>query len=182
MNNIESVSEIICKRRSYRNFLPQLVEPDKLSKILQAALLSPTSRNRQDWQFIVVEDRVNLQKLSECKEHGAGFLKKAPIAIVVLGNSLENDCWVEDGSIAAFAMQLQAEALGLGSCWIHVRNRGLNSGITASEIVRGILNIPDDTDVLCILALGYPATELPPHSEDNLKWEQVHIGSYLGNE
>jgi len=36
----------------------------------------------------------------------------------VLGDPMQNDCWVEDGSIAAISMQYQAEALGLGSCWV----------------------------------------------------------------
>ena len=45
---------------------------------------------------------------------GSQFLKDAPLAIVVLGDPMQNDCWVEDGSIAAISMQYQAEELGLG--------------------------------------------------------------------
>jgi len=98
--------------------------------------------------------------------------------VVVVGNVTENDCWIEDCSIATLSMQLQAEDLGLGSCWVQVRNRGLNSGERGTDIVRGILNIPEGLDTLCILALGHKANELPMKNDDDARWEQVHVGSF----
>lgn len=178
---MKTFKDIIRNRRSYREYLPKLIEADYVSEILKAALLSPTSHNRQSWQFLVVDNPTDLQKLSDCKEHGASFLKQAPLAIVILGNPIENDCWIEDCSIAAFAMQLQAEELKLGTCWIQVRNRGINNEITATEIIRGILNIPEPLEVLCILAIGYPQRIKSPKNEEEIKWEQIHIEKYSTN-
>jgi nitroreductase len=109
---------------------------------------------------------------------GSQFLKDAPLAIVVLGDPVQNDCWVEDGSIAAISMQYQAEDLGLGSCWIQMRGRGLSDGTTADTVIRGVLGIPDNFNVLCILAIGHKADKRKPQNEDKLKWENVHIDQF----
>ena len=68
-------------------------------------------------------DKVDIEKIADAKDLGSQFLKEAPLAIVVLGDPTQNDCWIEDGSIAAISMQYQAEDLGLGSCWCHQRGR-----------------------------------------------------------
>mgnify|MGYP000936840191 CR=1 FL=1 len=175
---MNSFADLMHRRRSCRKFTNEKIDADELSMVLNAALISPTAMNRRAWHFVVVEDKTTLEKLSECKETGAAMLKNAAVAVVVLGNVNDNDCWIEDGSIAAFAMQLQAEDLGLGSCWVQVRNRGLNSGERANDIVRGILNIPEGFDTLCILALGHKANQLPLKKDEDARWEQVHVGQF----
>lgn len=54
---------------------------------------------------------------------GAAFLADAAMAVVVMADPLASDVWIEDASIASIMIQLQAEDLGLGSCWIQVRER-----------------------------------------------------------
>ena len=142
-------------RRSHRKFTQEEVDSDHLKLILRAALMSPTSKSQRAWQFVVVDDKLSLEKLADAKNLGSQFLKDAPLAIVVLGDPLQNDCWVEDGSIAAISMQYQAEELGLGSCWIQMRARGLDDGTPADTVIRGILDIPENMNCLCIIALGH---------------------------
>ena len=170
--------KLIAKRRSHRVFAAGELSASEVQLILRAALMSPTSRNQRSWQFIVVDDPSDLAKLADAKEQGAVFVKDAALAVVVAGNPADNDCWVEDGSIAAFAMQLQAEDVGLASCWVQIRGRRLSDGTTAAEVVRGILNIPEEIDVLCIVAFGKPRSSLKPHDDDNLPWENVHPEKY----
>ncbi len=170
--------DLLRQRRSHRRFGKEEISGDDVQLLLRAALLSPSSMNRQSWHFIVVDDKLALEKLSDAKEHGAAFLRDAPLAIVILGNPLENDCWVEDGSIAATSMLFQAEELGLGACWIQMRNRGLSDGTMAEDVVRGILDIPEEMRVLSVIAFGHPLQRLPEHDEEQLKWENVHIGTY----
>ena len=166
------------QRRSHRKFTAQEIDADDVRLILRAALMSPTSKSQRGWQFVVVDDKTDLEKLSDAKEMGGQFIKDAPLAIVVLGDPLQNDCWVEDGSIAAISMQYQAEDLGLGSCWVQMRGRGLSDGTSADTVIRGILDIPENLSVLCILAFGHKADERKPQNEDKLKWENVHIGKF----
>lgn len=169
---------MVCVRRSYRKFTSEEVDPEAVKTIIRAALMSPTSKTRRAWHFIVVDDRLDIEKIADAKDAGAQLLKGAPLAIVVLGNPQENDCWIEDGSIAAISMQYQAEELGLGSCWVQMRDRGLSDGTSADEVLRGILDIPDEMCVLCVLAVGHKAEERKPQDEEKLKWENVHIAKY----
>ena len=165
-------------RRSHRKFTEQEIDADDVRLILRAALMSPTSKGQRAWQFVVVDDKQDIEKLADAKDLGSQFLKGAPLAIVVLGEPVQNDCWVEDGSIAAISMQYQAEDLGLGSCWIQMRGRGLSDGTSADTVIRGILNIPENLSVLCVLAIGHKADERKPQNEDKLKWENVHAGKW----
>ena len=161
-------------RRSHRKFTEQEIDADDVRLILRSALMSPTSKGQRAWQFVVVDDKQDIEKLADAKDLGSQFLKGAPLAIVVLGDPVQNDCWIEDGSIAAISMQYQAEELGLGSCWIQMRGRGLSDGTSADTVIRGVLNIPENFNVLCILAIGHKADERKPQNEDKLKWENVH--------
>ena len=170
--------DLVQLRRSHRKFTDQEIDADDLKLILRAALFSPTSKNQRAWQFVVVEDKLDLEKLADAKDMYGQFLKDAPVAIVVLGDPMENDCWVEDGSIATISMQYQAEELGLGTCWIQMRGRGLTDGTSADTVIRGILDIPENLNCLCILALGHWADERKPQAEDRLKWENVHPNKY----
>lgn len=164
-------------RRSHRRFTDQEVSPEDLQLILRAALMSPTSKGQRDWHFAIVDNKTDIIKLSEAKEMGARFLSGAPLAIVISGRPADNDCWIEDCSVAAISMQYQAEELGLGSCWVQMRGRGLSDGHTANEVIHGILGLPDDLEVLCVLAIGHPADERQPQSEEQLKWENVIVKS-----
>ena len=165
--------DLVQMRRSHRKFTEQEIDGDDVKLILRAGLMSPTSKGQRGWQFVVVDE-----KLADAKDMGGQFLKGAPLAIVVLGDPMQNDCWVEDSSIAAISMQYQAESLGLGSCWIQMRGRGLSDGTSADTVIRGVLDIPENMSCLCILAIGYKADERKPQNEDKLKWENVHLNKF----
>jgi len=170
--------DLVQLRRSHRKFTSQEIDSDDVKLILRAALMAPTSKGQRAWQFVVVDNKMDLEKLSDAKDMGGSFLKDAPLCIVVLGDPLQNDCWIEDGSIAAISMQYQAEDLGLGSCWVQMRGRGLSDGTSADEVIRGILDIPENLSVLCVIAIGHKADERKPQNEDKLKWENVHINKF----
>ena len=165
-------------RRSHRKFTNQEIDADDVKLILRAALMAPTSKGQRAWQFVVVDDPLDIEKLSDAKDLGSQFMKGAPLAVVVLGDPMQNDCWVEDGSIAAISMQYQAEELGLGSCWVQMRGRGLSDGTSADTVIRGILDIPENMNVLCVIAFGHKADERKPQNEDKLKWENVHVSKW----
>ncbi|MDO4160699.1 MAG: nitroreductase family protein [Prevotellaceae bacterium] len=170
--------DLVQRRRSHRTFTDEEISGDDVRLILRAALMSPTSKNQRAWEFVVVEDKMSIEKISDAKNAGAQFLKDAPLAIVVLGDPMKNDCWIEDGSIAAISMQYQAEALGLGSCWVQMRGRGLSDGTSADEVIRGVLDIPENMSVLCVIGFGHKKDERKLQNEDSLKWENVHIDRY----
>ena len=154
---MNSFADLMHRRRSCRKFTNEKIDADELSMVLNAALISPSAKNRRSWHFVVVEDKETLEKLSECKESGAALLKDAAVAVVVLGNVAENDCWVEDCSIAALAMQLQAEDLGLGSCWVCNFDTAL---------CKKSFNLPQDWEPAVLIPIGYGTD---PYREKNRK-------------
>lgn len=170
--------DLVKNRRSHRRFTDKEISAEDVQLMMRAALMSPTSKGQRAWQFVVVDDKTDIEKLSDSKDAGAQFLKTAAVVIVVLGDGSRNDCWIEDGSLAAIAIQYQAEELGLGSCWAQLRGRRLSDGTSTEDVVRGILNIPENMDVLCAIGIGVKADERKPQNEDALKWENVHVGKW----
>ena len=91
---------------------------------------------------------------------------------------MESDVWIEDASIASIFMQLQAEDLGLGSCWCQIRNRQTEHEEDASQYIRGLLNIPYQLEVLSVIGFGYKEQPNKPFDESRLQWEKIHLGTY----
>ena len=170
--------DLLVKRRSFRKYKDDLLQPEETEMILKAALLSPTSKGSHSWQFIIVEDKEMLQKLSNCKPQSAKFIADCTLAVVVLGNPLVSDVWVEDASIASIAMQLQAEDIDIGSCWVQIRERNFNEYTPSADYVRDILEVPMPYEVLSIIAFGKKEKQRKPNDIDTLLWENVHIGSF----
>lgn len=170
--------ELLVNRRSIRRYTSEPIAPEDVQLILEAALLAPTSKNSRSWQFIVVEDRDMLQQLSQCKDSGAGPIANAALAVVVMADPTVSDPWIEDASIAAAFMQLQASDLGLGSCWIHIRDRYRSDGMSANEYVQELLGIPETLPVLCIVSFGHKGEERRAVDTSKLLWEKVHVGRW----
>jgi nitroreductase len=169
---------LIEKRRSIRKFKPEAVEPDKVEMLVEAALRAPSSMGGNPWEFLLITDQAVLDKLSKAKPHGASFLKNAPLAIVVCANPEKSGVWVEDASIAATFIQLAAESIGLGSCWIQLRERMHDHEKTSGAYVSELLQIPDGMRVECIIALGYADESKPPHRKEKLDYYKIHKGLY----
>lgn len=169
--------EILRERRSIRKYKEQKIEKEKIDKILKAALLAPSSMNKKPVEFIVVDDKETLLKLEECKAKGTLGLKTSPLAIVVVADTERSNVWIEDASIASTLIQLEAQELGLGSCWIQIRNRQSENG-DSEEAVRNVLELPENYGVLTILTIGYKDEEKPVYDDSKLNYEKVHYGKF----
>lgn len=175
-----AILNILRKRRSIRQFSGQTVEQEKVDLIVEAALRTPTSRGRCPWEFIIVSDSKRLTQLGSAKEHGSSFLAGAPLAIVVAADTGKSDVWTEDCSIAAMVIQLAAEELGLGSCWVQIRLRSHSEKLSAEEYLKDLLDLPNTHAVECIIGIGYPAEKKSAHPADSLLIDQVHLEKFRG--
>ncbi len=175
---MNSLLELIEHRRSIRRFEAKPVEPEKVELLLRAALLSPSSKNTRSWEFIVIDQPDLLQKVSQCRDQSSSFVAHAPLAIVVIVDPEKNDAWVENGAIASAFLQLQAEALGLSSCWIQVARRPHNEMLSAEEYIRQVLQVPDTLRILNMVAIGYKAQELPPRRIDETLQAKIHYNGF----
>lgn len=175
---MENLHELLINRRSIRRYTDQPVDGDQVKQILEAALMAPSSKSVRPWEFVVVEDKTMLEKLGQCKPVYATSITGAPLAIVVCADTTKSDAWIEDASIAAVFMQLQAQDFGLGSCWVEVRNRFDAAGEPSEEYVRELLGIPPQMAVLCIVTVGHKNEDRKPINPDKLLWEKVHVGEW----
>jgi len=140
-------------RRSIRKYSSEPVEDEKLLKVLEAARISPSARNVQEWKFIVVKDQEIRAKLTNeaiCQP----FVGEAPIILVCCGKETSGlmKCgqprYTIDVSIATAYMVLEAYELGLGTCWL---------GSFDENKVKEILDIPQEVRVVAMTPLGYPS-------------------------
>lgn len=145
----------IFTRRSVRTFCDKIVEDEKITKILQAAMQSPSAMNQQPWEFIVVKDREILNRLSTFKGSSTKSLEMASHAIVVLGNhdKIVRDIFIQnDLGACTQNILLEATELGLGTVWIGVVPQEHN------EILSEILSLESSQFPFSIIAVGYPET------------------------
>lgn len=139
-------------RRSIRKYKDMPIEEEKLHKVLEAARLSPSAKNMQNWKFIVVKNEETKKKLVD-EAIKQAFVGQAPIILVCCGTETESrmKCgqyrYTVDLSIATAYMILEAYEQGLGTCWL---------GRFDEEKVKEILGIPEDVRVVSITPLGYP--------------------------
>jgi nitroreductase len=158
--------KILKDRRSVRNFSDKPIEKSVLEEIVDCARLSPSAHNKQPWKFVVVTDKEKLSKLSETP-HGT-FIKDAGACILVCGDK-NVDRYVEDGCLAAENILLSAKSLGIGSCYVAAI--GKDNGW-----VKELLDIPNDYEIVCFLALGHfdenPDSPRKKPLEDVVSWEK----------
>ena len=157
----------IKQRSSVRSYKPDDVEEDKLKRILEAARLSPSASNRQEWKFIVVKNKETKKKLAGAA-FGQSFIGEAPVVIVACGTESKSvmgcgqPTHTVDVSIACAFMILEAYELGLGTCWI---------GAFKEDETKRILNISESVRVVAMTPLGYP--DEPPSKKSRKRLDQI---------
>ncbi|MDD1750896.1 MAG: nitroreductase family protein [Methanothrix sp.] len=165
--------DILRNRRSIRRYRDREIETEKIERLMEAALRSPSSRGINPWRFFFITDRALLEKLSRAKENGSSFLKGARLGVVVCAAQGESDVWVEDCSIASIILQLAGCSLGLGSCWIQIRNRMHSSSLSSEDYIKQVLGIPENCNVESMIAFGYPDEDKKPVPKEQLEYEKI---------
>ena len=168
-----SVKEVVAQRRSIRRYLDKPVEREMILECLEAARLAPSADNVQPWRFVVIDDPGLKERFAREVFSGvysvSKFAAKAPVLILILarldiianriGRQIQNvHFYLIDTGIAGEHLVLQAEELGLGTCWVAWFN---------SRKARKVLNIPKKYKIISLLALGYYETR--PRKEKKRK-------------
>lgn len=166
-------------RRSIRKYKNQQIDDEVIGQLLESARLAPSGSNTQPWHFIVIRSEETRKKLAEVS-HNQEWMTTAPVYIAcvadvrsrITGNEpidLDENCSlmelkqiIRDTAIAAEHIVLEAESLGLGTCWI--------AWFDQADI-RPVLNIPSDKFVLCILTIGHPDEQ--PAARPRKKPEEI---------
>jgi nitroreductase len=152
-----------------REYKPEAIPADVITRILEAARLTGSSRNRQQWDFVVVQQKDALQKLGELASTGS-YLRDAPLAIAVV--TPEAPVGYIDGARAAQDMMLVAWEEGVGSNWVGNMNR---------PEVKELLGVPQEKMVLTVLAFGYPAKKIGAGKKTRKALSEIAHAERFGN-
>ncbi len=148
-----SFLDIARSRKSCRRFSDVPLSKEEMESIMEAGRLAPSSRKLDDVVLVPVEDIGLIRRLALCRDSSTTALETATFAVIVAADPDVCDVWTEDASIASIMMQLEAEDLGLGSCWVQVRLRSCGD-TQAQEIVRREASLDPRLQVLSIIAFG----------------------------
>jgi len=161
-------------RRSIRAYKPDTIPEEMITDMLQAAMSAPSAVARDPWEFIVVQNKQTLEKISAALPNGK-FLADAPLGIVVCGNLRQThdgqiSYLLQDCAAAVENMLLAANLLGLGACWLGVHPRD-----ERVQHLRAQFSLPEHIIPVATIAVGHPDEEKEPrtrYNENAVHWEQ----------
>ena len=137
--------------RAIRKFADRPLEPEHLRRILDAGRRSGSSKNQQNWDFVVCTDRAHLAELAQVGDY-AGHLAGAAVAIALVtpdpatAEAPLSVMW--DLGRAAQNMTLAAWELGIGS---------VPATVYRQDLIKELLGLPADRHCEFLLSFGYPA-------------------------
>jgi nitroreductase len=171
-------------RQSTRRYKDRPVSLEDINGVLEAACAAPSRRNNQPWRFLVVTDAAKRAAIAEVS-HNQRWMLGAPVHIGLIAEMRARlEGWddppldeesglpelkqiIRDVSIAASFLMLEADARGLGTCWI---------GWHSQSDIRRVLELPGHTYVPGVITLGWPDDPPRPrlrHSPEKLiHWER----------
>ncbi len=180
-----NISEVIASRRSVRKYTTASISDEQIATLLESARLAPSGSNRQPWQFIVVRSVKKKQQIIEASHH-QDWMLNAPVFIACVADptprlkgrpsfAIDDNSpepvvkkIIRDTSIAVEHLVLQAESMGLATCWV---------GYFSQGDIRPILEVPPDKYVLAVITVGY-ADEQPAAMPRKPLPEMVHYESW----
>jgi nitroreductase len=167
------VYEAIKSRLTIREFKQNSVPKEIINEILLAGLWSPSSRNRQPWHFVVIDDKSVLREISAFSKYGP-FLSDAPIAIaIIMDNSLADRPYLDAGR-ALQQMELLAWSKGLGTCFVSFHEQKDN------ERAKVMLEIPSNMELITIMPFGYRLDKVQGVKRNRKNLDEISHSNVFG--
>lgn len=162
----------ILERISVREYTDQPLDKETIDAILKAGFAAPSARDARPWEFLVVQDKETLQKMSKVSPN-AYMLEHAAMGMVILADTRDIDLGYacQDCAAATENMLVAAHKLGVGSCWIGCWPRE-----ERVENLRDIFPVPDYIQPFWMIAFGYPKSTRAVKD----KWDEkkIHYEKY----
>lgn len=173
-----SFLSLVQARRSIRRYLNKPVEREKIIQCVEAARLAPSAENVQPWRFMILDNPKLISEFSAQAFSGiyspTRFAAEAPVIILMLakldilanriGKQIQGvHFYLIDIGIAGEHLVLQAQELGLGTCWI---------GWFNIKRVRKFFNIPKSYKIVSLISMGYPGN-LKPKAKKRYSWDDI---------
>ena len=166
----------IFNRRSIRKFKDKPVEKEKTEKLLHAAMQAPSAGNQQPWEFIVIEDKEALKRLSTMTPYSKPA-EGAAMVLMLLADFRQlrhATFWQQDMSAALENILIEAVHLELGTVWM-----GVATNEAAEDFLFDMYQFPDYIKPFALVAVGYPDGQENVYT-DRYKPEKVHYERWNG--
>ncbi len=153
--NARRVIELVRTVRQARQYRPDAVPADALADLLEVARWTGSSRNSQPWRFIVVQDKEQLQRISELRPP-INWVAGAPmgIAIVLDGANPISEAYDEGRVTERLLIAARGLGVGGGVAWY---------GDEAQQAeAKRILGIPPERTARSMVLVGYPTSTKDP--------------------
>ena len=141
--------ERILRLRAIRQYRSRSPDPDDLTRVLEAARWTGSSKNRQNWSVVVMQDPQQVERLAECGDFTKPLLE-APVTLALVE---EPETYEFDTGRMAQNIMLAADALGMATCPITMHR---------DEDAARVLDLPPGWRCRYAIALGYPAPTARP--------------------
>jgi nitroreductase len=176
---VETIMDIIMKRKSIRKYKDKPLPKDVVNNILEAAKYAPSARNLQPLEYKVITSKKLMTKLSDGlatvmqsigmplkgpPDVKPDFFRGAPLLIIVTAPKDSMFGGAEAG-LAVQNIMLYAASIDLGTCFI-----GMAREIVRDKDLLKMLNIGDNMNIEAAIVCGYP-DEDPAPKEKKLKAE-----------
>lgn len=166
------MTNMIFRRTSVRKYTDQPVTKEQIEMLLRAGMAAPSAKNVQPWEFIVIQKKETMLKITEFHPYSS-MLKESPLVIVVCGNETKIDIgsveelWSQDCAAATENILLEATELGLGGVWL-----GVYPKKDVMKDLAELLILPKYVTPFSIVSIGYPAEEVKP--KDKFNPQNIH--------
>ncbi len=166
--------ELATERYSCREFTDQPVEPEKVEKVLEAAICAPTAVNKQPWHAWVITGEAALEKVNACTRFGFGA------KVVIAVGAKADEGWTRkfdgrafadvDAAIVATHMMLEVQDLGLGTTWV--------GHFDAPALAEALPEL-SGYDLIALFPIGYPDPTYEPAPGHSHSKDKAELVSYL---
>ena len=158
------ILEIIKTRRSIRKFEGRQVPEEIIEQVLEAGRWAPSGLNNQPWRFALIEGEALREDISRLT-HYRRVVKNAPLLIAVFLDNEKSYNRTKDLQAVGACLQnmlLEIHALGLGAVW-------LGEILKSNDQIKAILEVPDNLELMAVLAMGYSAEKQKTGTRKGLK-------------
>ena len=167
------MSNMIFKRTSVRNYTKEPLTENQIDLLLKAGMAAPSAMNVQPWEFIVVQNSENLDKIMAIHPYSS-MLKEASLAIIVCADTEKGGegiapkkYWIQDCSAVSENILLEATDLGLGGVWL-----GTYPKEEVYKPIAKAFNLPENIIPVTILSIGHPTGNVNP--KDKFDKNKIH--------
>jgi nitroreductase len=139
-------------RRSIRSYTDEPIAREQLREIVRAGTMAPSGMNNQPWRFVTIRNREILLNLAQFTRYSHVISRAAAcIAVFIDRSAMYHE--VKDHQAAGACIQnllLAAHGMGLGAVW-------LGEILKSAKEVRLLLELPEQLELMAVVALGHPA-------------------------